>query len=80
MALAFKIFFFFLGLYPWHMEIPKLGVESELQLLAYATARAMADLSHVCDPHHSLQPCRILLSTEQGQGLNLHPCVYWLDS
>ena len=30
----------FLGLHPWHMEIPRLGVESELQLLAYATATA----------------------------------------
>ena len=29
---------FFLGLYLWHMEIPRLGVESELQLPAYATA------------------------------------------
>ena len=26
--------FFFLGLHLWHMEIPRLGVESELQLLA----------------------------------------------
>ena len=33
----------FLGLHPWHMEIPRLGVESELQLLAYATATAMPD-------------------------------------
>ena len=28
-------FVFFLGLHPWHMEVPRLGVESELQLLAY---------------------------------------------
>ena len=26
------VFFFFLGLHLWHMEVPKLGVESELQL------------------------------------------------
>ena len=32
------------------MEAPRLGVESELQLLAYATATAMRDLSCVCDP------------------------------
>ena len=37
------------------MEIPRLGVESELQLLAYATATAMQDPSHVCDLHHSSQ-------------------------
>ena len=33
----------------WHVEVPKLGVESELQLPAYTTTRAMQDLSHVCD-------------------------------
>ena len=31
-------FFFFLGPLSWHMEVPRLGVESELQLPAYATA------------------------------------------
>ena len=32
------------------MEVPRLGVKSELlQLLAYATATAMKDPSHVCD-------------------------------
>ena len=36
------------------MEVPRLRVESELQLLAYATATAMRDPSHVCDLHHSL--------------------------
>ena len=30
----------FLGLHLWHMEIPRLGVESELQLSANATAIA----------------------------------------
>ena len=37
--------FCFLGLHPWHMEVPRLGVESELQLPAYAAATAMPDLS-----------------------------------
>ena len=43
-----------------HMEIPRLGVESELQLLPYGTAIAMWDPSHVCDLHHSSQQCQIL--------------------
>ena len=30
MHLFFFFFFFFFGLHPWHMEIPTLGVESEL--------------------------------------------------
>ena len=38
-------FFFFLGLYTQHMELSRLGVESELQLLTYATATATPDLS-----------------------------------
>ena len=45
------IFFIFVGLYLRHLEAPRLGVESELQLPAYATATP--DLSHVCDLHHS---------------------------
>ena len=31
-------FFFFLELYLQHMEVPRIGVKSELQLLAYTTA------------------------------------------
>ena len=27
---AFVLFFAFLGLYPWHVEVPRLGVKSEL--------------------------------------------------
>ena len=45
-------FFFFLGPYQQHMEVPRLGVKSELQLPAYATATAMPDLSRICDLHH----------------------------
>ena len=45
-----------------HIEIPRLGVESELelQLLAYITAIATPDLSCICNLHHSLQQCQIL--------------------
>ena len=34
------ILFYFLGPNQRHMEVPSLGVESELQLLAYTTATA----------------------------------------
>ena len=44
----------------YHMEVPRLGVKSELQLLAYTTATAMQDLSHICDLHHSSQQHQIL--------------------
>ena len=35
------------------MEVPRLGVESELPLPACATATAAPDVSHICDLHHS---------------------------
>ena len=48
-------FFFFLGLHLLYMEVPRLRVERELQLLANTTATAMPDPSHVCDLHHGSQ-------------------------
>ena len=33
--------------------VPRLGVESELQLLVYITAIATRDLSHMCGLYHS---------------------------
>ena len=41
----------FLGPHTWHMEIPRLGVKLELKLLAYTTAIATQDPSHICDLH-----------------------------
>ena len=46
----FFLFFFFLfkaapAPYRRYMEVPRLGIESEMQLLAYTTATAMRDLS-----------------------------------
>ena len=42
------------------MEVPRLGVESRLQLPAYATAIATPEPSHVYDLHRSLQQQQIL--------------------
>ena len=41
------------------MEVPKLGGELELQLLAYTTATAMQDPNHIFDLHLSSQQCWI---------------------
>ena len=49
---SFFFFFVFLCPYLWYMEVPRLGVESELQLLASATATAT--------PSHSSQQHGIL--------------------
>ena len=35
------------------MEVPRLGVESELQLPAYTTVTATCDLSGICDLHNA---------------------------
>ena len=40
----------------WHMEVPRLGVKSELYLLAYNTATATSAPSHVCDGSAILIP------------------------
>ena len=58
--LFFFFFFFFLWSHQRHMEVPRLGVESKLQLPAYTAAIAMKNLSHVYDLHHSSQQRWIL--------------------
>ena len=56
----FIYLFVFLGPHLRHMEVPRLGVESELQLLAYTIATARRDPSHICNLQHSLQQHWIL--------------------
>ena len=43
-----------------HMEVPRLEVQSEVQLPAYITATATPNLSHICALHHSSRQCQIL--------------------
>ena len=64
----FVFCFCFLGLHLWHMEVPRLGVESELQLLAFATATATQDPSCICSLHHISQQCQIL-NPKRGLGI-----------
>ena len=61
----------FLGPHLQHMEVPSLGVKSELQPPAAATATP--DPSSICDLHHSSQQCWIcnLLSEARDQTYNL---------
>ena len=55
-----NFFFFFLGLHLWHMEVSRLEVQLELQLLAYTTAIATRGPSCIFDLCCSLQQRRIL--------------------
>ena len=52
--------FVFLGLSLWHMDVPRLGVESELWLLAYTTATITSDQSPIHELCCSLQQRQIL--------------------
>ena len=54
------IIFLFLGLHLWYMEVPRLGVELELQLPADTTATATPHPSCFCDLHCSLWQRQIL--------------------
>ena len=52
--------FVFLGPHLRHREVPRLGVQLELLLLAYTTATATRDLSRICTVCHGLRQCWIL--------------------
>ena len=52
-------FFLFLAMLA-AMEVPRLGVELELELPAYTTATATQDPSRVCNLHCSSGQCQIL--------------------
>ena len=68
------LFLVYFGPHLWHVQVPRLGVKSELQLPAYTTA--------MLDPSHHLQPTLQLTAmpdpspTEQGQELN--PVSSWI--
>ena len=66
-----ETFFFlvFLGLHPRHMEVPRLGVKSELQLPAYNTATATPDPTRVCNLHHSSRQRRVLKPLSKDRNL-----------
>ena len=59
LSISFLLLFLFV-LFRRHMELPGLGVQSELQVQACATATAILDPSGICDLCHSLGQCRIL--------------------
>ena len=72
-AFIIFIYFCFSGPHLQHTEVPRLGFELELQLLAYATAIATPDPSCICNLHQSSQQHCILnpLSEASDQTHNL---------
>ena len=59
-SIYFYLLIFFLGPRLRHMEVPRLGIKSEMQLQAYTTARAAGDPSHSFNLSCSLQQRQIL--------------------
>ena len=60
LSLSFFFLLVILGPHSQHTEFPRLGVKSELQLLAYTTAIATRDPSCNCDLHLGSRQRRIL--------------------
>ena len=65
----------FLGPHLQHIEVPRLGVKSEPQLLTYTTATETSDPSCVCDLHHSSQQRWILNSLSRT---GIEPVSLWI--
>ena len=68
----FACFFFFLWPHLRHIEYPRIGVQSELQLQAYSTAMAMPDLSCICNLCQSLWEHWILNSLGKARDPHIH--------
>ena len=49
------------------MEVPRIGVQLELQLWAYTTDTATLHLSHMCNLHHSSRQHQILNPLSQAR-------------
>ena len=57
-----------------------IGVELALHLLAYATATATQDPSHICDLHHSSQQCQTLNPLSEEARDQTHVLVRFLTA
>ena len=77
---AYLVSICFLGPHLRHMEVSTLGVELELQLLAYATATTRRIPRCIFDLDHSLPQCQILnpLSKARDQTHNLMNTVEFI--
>ena len=72
---VYKYIYSCLGPHLQHVEVPRLGVQSELQLPAYTTATATWDPSRLYDLHHSSQP-RQILNLSGDMFLQYFPCLF----
>ena len=68
-------YFCLLGPNLQHMEVPRLGVEMELQLSVYTTATAMWEPSRIYNLHHSCDNTRSLTNSAR---LGIEPTSLWI--
>ena len=67
--ILFIYLFLFLRLYLQYMEVPRLGIRLELQLLSYTPASAtQIQASRICDLHHSSLQWWILNPLSEARG------------
>lgn len=59
------------------MEVPRLGVTSELQLPVYTSATATWDPSRLCDLRHSSRQCWILNPRTQARDRTRREAPLW---
>ena len=81
LVLVFSFYFicFFKGLHPQHMQVPRLGAESELQLPTYTTATAARGPSRICDLHRSSRQRQIPDPlSEAREGTRIHMDTSWI--
>ena len=81
---VFYLFIYcFLGPHLQHTEVPRLGVQQELQLPAYTTTTATSDPNCVCNLHHSSWQCWILnpliKARDQTQNLMVPTQTPWQE-
>ena len=67
--------FFFSGPQVQYMEVPRLGIKSEIQLPAYTTAMAMPDPNYFCNLHDSHSNARYLT---HWAGPGIEPASSWI--
>jgi len=66
-----RIYLFILGLHLWHMEVPRLGAELELQLHHHSHSKVGSEPCLPPTPQPPAMPDP--QPNERGQGLNLYP-------
>ena len=64
--------FIFLGLHPWHMEVPRLGMNQSCSHRPTTTATATPDMNRICDLQHRSWQCWIADPLSKARD---HTCV-----